>query len=1039
MGMGNAGTSSAGSSFISTLVAKMPYTYKVLQNANERNPKYDLFRDIITRPQDRVRQQSVYQSPEMGGGASGMVIDKRYHEMMYADVDLDKVRRIQEYRKMAAHAEVAECLDEIADEAIVMDKDGEIVKCKFRGDIDKTIRSDLEDEWHSFIQIYDLENRGWELIRRFLTEGEVYFENVISENRPDYGIIGAVGIPTELINPIYDNLYNQVVSGFLLRKPIISPQKNMTNQAQEDLIPLDRNQVTYIHSGMWNEDNSIRLPYIENSRRAYKQLSLVEDSIIIYRLVRAPERLVFKVDVGNMSVPKAEEYVRKLMQQYWSKRNFDTSQGRVTNVYDPQSMLDAYWFTKRGQSEGTDVTQLPGGCLDMNTRIPLLDGRVLTLHELTTEYNNGKQNWVYSCDPQTGHVVPGKVDWAGVTQESAKVMKITFNNGEHVICTLDHKFPTIFRGKLRADELQIGDSIYSTQRRHKKMSSRTSNTYEQVYHHDTKEWEFTHRMVSNFLSNTDYSNIFIFDETEADDFVEFNTVHHLDVNRYNNVPENLVWMDNRDHALLHACLSSADINTRISKGVRAYIESLSPEGRASRADICRKNRLIGNTKYSEMLKDPVYRKQVSANISNSVREALKDPQKRARRSEINKERWENNVEYRDIMISSNYKRWSDPDYKARISETMSLVNSEDALKALIDVINETQIVLQNELVEYLNEHPDNAFTVQFLEDNKHKNGWSGKISLNLMKKFIRSHGYVNYAQFRREFEIFNHTVTNIEYMDEEIQVGTLTIDNKEELHGYHTFLLESEVFTYNSNLGTLDDLMYFVKKLYRSLKVPQQRLDPQDPFQDGESITREELRFARFIIRIQGQIARGLKEAFITHLKLREKKRNDPDSESLWEQYHLREHQIVVEFNQPSSFAVMREQQIFDLKKNNYTGLAASELISDSFCQKYYLGLDEYAMAENREWLRKDASLSWEIQQIVANGPNFREKLQAEAEMGLGDELQGLSGGGGGSALPADSGDQFTPDVPPEFGPGPEVPAGEAPPPTTAASEAPQQ
>jgi hypothetical protein len=587
MGQANAGTSSAGSSWISTIVARMPYTYKVLQNAIDANPKYDIFNTLASRKDQRLQRQSVFAQQDEYAGT--IMIDKRYHQIMYADVDTDKVRRIQEYRKMAAYAELADAIDEIADEAIVKNEHDEIARMKLRGEHDKIVQDEIAKEWNKFVTIFNLEEKGWEYMRRFLVDGELYFENIISQNRPDYGILGVTSIPTEIINPIYDNVQNAIIQGFLLRKPVINPKKTILNQQKEELIVLDKNQITYIHSGLWNEDRTIRLPYIENSRRAYKQLSLIEDSIVIYRLVRAPERLVFKVDVGNMPVPKAEEYVRKLMQQYWARKNFDGSQGRVTNIYDPQSMLDAYWFTKRGDSPGTEVSQLQGG----------------------------------------------------------------------------------------------------------------------------------------------------------------------------------------------------------------------------------------------------------------------------------------------------------------------------------------------------------------------------------------------------------------------------------------------------ANLGQLEDLMYFVKKLYKTLKVPLSRLDPQDPFKDGNEITREELRFARFIIRIQNQIAVGLKNSFITHLKLRGKKADDKDSKSLWESFDLREHQINIEFNLPTNFAVMREQQIFDLKKNNYLGVIGSELISQSFAQKYYLGLTEEQMAENREWIRKDAAMSWEMQQIVANGPDFRKKLKAEAEIEATVAAGGTPGGGGGTALPgAGGGGGFQPELPPEFGPGPQAPEG---------------
>ncbi len=146
----------------------------------------------------------------------------------------------------------------------------------------------------------------------------------------------------------------------MYRKPIFDA-KNPRKQVEEVIVPMQENQVVYMNSGIWNQNNTIRLPFIENARRAYRQLSLIEDSIVIYRLVRAPERLVFNVDVGSMPPPRAESYLRKLMNQYWSSKTFDIDQNDVAKKFNPQSMLDSFWFAKRQGSEGTTVTQLAGG------------------------------------------------------------------------------------------------------------------------------------------------------------------------------------------------------------------------------------------------------------------------------------------------------------------------------------------------------------------------------------------------------------------------------------------------------------------------------------------------------------------------------------------------------------------------------------------------------------------------------------------------------------------------------------------------------
>jgi hypothetical protein len=228
------------------------------------------------------------------------------------------------------------------------------------------------------------------------------------------------------------------------------------------------------------------------------------------------------------------------------------------------------------------------------------------------------------------------------------------------------------------------------------------------------------------------------------------------------------------------------------------------------------------------------------------------------------------------------------------------------------------------------------------------------------------------------------------------------------------------------NLGQLDDLMYFIKKLYKALKVPIGRINPEDSFKDGAEITREELRFAKFVMRLQRQFAMALKDSFIVHLKLR----------NLWEKYKIREHELILTFNTPTQFMIQREQQAFNLKFENYNNMGNNELVSQSFAQRHYLDWTDDMMAENREWMRKDNELMWEIEQIRTNGPDFREK-QGELEAAVGD-INGAMGGASVGSAQSELG-KFRPDTPPEFGPSPQntgtLPGGERP----AATEAPRQ
>jgi hypothetical protein len=280
---------------------------------------------------------------------------------MYSNVQADKISRMRDYRVMAAFSEVAEALDEICDESINKDDNGDIVDIEFINDNMKSeVKQEITEEFKKIMGYFEVETRGWEYFRNVMVDGEMYWENIIHREREEEGVLGIVSIPTELIDPIFGNVQNMMIKGFLLRKPIFD-KTNPSKIIDYAMIPMDKNQVTYVNSGIWNENKTMRIPFIENARRAYRQLSLIEDSIVIHRLARAPSRLVFNVDIGTMPAPKAEAYLRKMIQDYWSKRTFDVDQGGQVNKFNPQSYLDNYWFAKRQGSAGTEVRELQGG------------------------------------------------------------------------------------------------------------------------------------------------------------------------------------------------------------------------------------------------------------------------------------------------------------------------------------------------------------------------------------------------------------------------------------------------------------------------------------------------------------------------------------------------------------------------------------------------------------------------------------------------------------------------------------------------------
>ena len=355
-------SSTFGRSLVQYIQNRLPYTSTVDGENDSLNPKYKYFHKTGTRRAEALARTSVSSSNSYNNVAIGdFGKDTTFSDVMYASVNEDKPGRVRDYRIMAAYSEVADALDDICDEAINEDDTGQVTKIHFDNiDLKVIDKKDIEDEFYKFVDLFDLKHKGWQYFRQLLVEGEVFFELILHDQYTHEGVLGSINLPTELIDPVYNNIQNMLVKGYIYKKPIFSEQQ--PNKVEKyDYVPMDANQIVYINSGVYNETKDFVVPFLENARRPFRQLSLIEDAIVIYRLVRAPERLVFNVDVGNMAPPKAEAYLRKLIQNYWSRKTFDMDQTDVVKKFNPQSMLDAFWFAKRQGSDGTSVTQLPGG------------------------------------------------------------------------------------------------------------------------------------------------------------------------------------------------------------------------------------------------------------------------------------------------------------------------------------------------------------------------------------------------------------------------------------------------------------------------------------------------------------------------------------------------------------------------------------------------------------------------------------------------------------------------------------------------------
>jgi hypothetical protein len=424
------------------------------------------------------------------------------------NVDRDKRARLQTYREMAKYPEISFAVDEYVDEAVNEDKDGNYIQLVIKNkelNKNENQRKTLIAEFNYICDhVLRIENFIDQWFREFMVDGEIFFEKIIDNADETKGIIKVKKLMTTRVNPIWKDLESDEILFFAYQTD------------ETELLNYPVEAIAYANSGLYewsrDESNKIVLSFLEEAKTTYKRLKLLEDALVIYRIVRAPERRVFKIDVGNLPKGRAEQFMNEMITRYRQKKFFNTETGDISESLDSMAMTEDFWFPVFQGGRSSEVSSLPGGCLTLDTKIPLLDGRELELRQIIDEHTNGKQNWVYSCDPITGEIKPGKIDRAGITKRNAKLMRLTFDNGESVRCTPEHKFPIIGKGMVEAKYLKENDSIIPLNKKVKKYKDGQDREY--VYDNKAKKWKQTLQVVSESIKESKYYNQLEFKLTE---------------------------------------------------------------------------------------------------------------------------------------------------------------------------------------------------------------------------------------------------------------------------------------------------------------------------------------------------------------------------------------------------------------------------------------------------------------------------------------------------------------------------------------------
>ena len=305
-------------------------------------------------------------------------------------VDIEGVYRtefdlIKRYREMALHPECDSAIEDIVNEAIVSDTNDSPVSIELSNlNASDGIKKKIRDEFKYILELLDFDRKSHEIYRNWYVDGRLYYHKVIDLKNPHEGIqelryIDAIKMrhvrqqrQTEkdrqrnrLANINVDDPMNyefpEIEEYYVYNPKMTYPTTNPSSLGGTSGIKFSKDSITYCTSGLVDRNKGSTLSYLHKAIKSLNQLRMIEDSLVIYRLSRAPERRIFYIDVGNLPKVKAEQYLRDVMMRYRNKQVYDSSTGEVRDDKKFMAMLEDFWLPRREGGRGTEISTLPGG------------------------------------------------------------------------------------------------------------------------------------------------------------------------------------------------------------------------------------------------------------------------------------------------------------------------------------------------------------------------------------------------------------------------------------------------------------------------------------------------------------------------------------------------------------------------------------------------------------------------------------------------------------------------------------------------------
>ena len=328
----------------------------------------ELFGFSFKKKEGKSRAPSPIQ-PSSDDGATSYIAGGYYGQ--YLDLDGNfktEYDMVKKYREMAMHPEVDEAIEDIIHEAIVADQNDSPVQVNLDNlEVSDAVKNIIRDEFDYIKNLFGFDSKAHEMFRRWYIDGRMYYHKVIDLDNPAEGIKELRYVDPHKIKKVRQITKPKTADEFMKydfgkgEEYFLYNPKGLNNTSANSGIRIAKDAITYCTSGIMDTNRNIVLSYLHKGIKVLNQLRMIEDSLVIYRISRAPERRIFYIDVGNLPKQKAETYLREVMGRYRNKLVYDAQTGEVRDDRKYMSMLEDFWLPRREGGRGTEITTLPGG------------------------------------------------------------------------------------------------------------------------------------------------------------------------------------------------------------------------------------------------------------------------------------------------------------------------------------------------------------------------------------------------------------------------------------------------------------------------------------------------------------------------------------------------------------------------------------------------------------------------------------------------------------------------------------------------------